>query len=73
MITCNLGKTHSPRYPKNIFPEVFRIRLSFLHLYQIDYMKLSTRSDRLWLFYKVLWITQWRHTTIKIKYISQIN
>ena len=54
MITCNLGKTHSSRYPKNIFPEVFRIRLSFLHLYQIDYMKLSTRSDRLWLFYKVL-------------------
>ena len=47
MITCNLGKTHSPRYPKNIFQDVFRIRLSFLHLYQMDYMKLSTRWHRL--------------------------
>ena len=35
MIECSLGKiwkTHSPRYPKNIFPEVACIRLSFLHL-----------------------------------------
>ena len=35
MIQCNLGKiwkTHSPRYPENTSPEVFCIRLSFLHL-----------------------------------------
>ena len=35
MIECNLGKiwkTHSPRYPKNTFPDIFCIRSSFFHL-----------------------------------------
>ena len=84
MIQCNLGKiwkTNSPRYPENTFPEVFCIRLSFLHL-------LSNRlNEDCGFFYKVLWsiISKGKQPfdfikpniiwklTYKVKYISQIN
>ena len=36
MIECNFGKTKNlpPRCSKNTFPEIFHIKLSFLHLIQ---------------------------------------
>ena len=44
MIECNLEKiwkTNSPRYPRYTFPEVFHIRLSFLHL-------MSNGLEKIW-------------------------
>ena len=57
MIQCNLGKTwktHSPRYPKNKFPEDF-LALRFLHLISngLDEVNINSMC-RLWLSYEFL-------------------
>ena len=49
-----MWKIHSPRYPKNTFPEVLHIRLSFLHLMSNGLNEVINSLTQIVTFYKVL-------------------
>ena len=92
LIDCNLGKickTRSPRYPKNTFPEVFCIKVSFFHLISngLNGVIINSLQCRLWLCFKLLRSIFSKSTqpfdfirrniiwklTYKVKYINEIN